>query len=120
MVLRARARSIAVVGNNSADLEFGQQAKMGLWLCLALCLTLRYKFYGPVGEIIMSSASKGVWVNHFPNVILGVEGGEHGLGLGEGGTGLQGLHMWMDRSVKLRIVPFLRDCGILGRGNMDH
>ncbi|NRB50652.1 MAG: hypothetical protein HRU41_23490 [Saprospiraceae bacterium] len=34
-----------------------RQAKVGLFLALALCLTMRYKFYGPVGEVILSIGS---------------------------------------------------------------
>lgn len=34
-----------------------RQAKVGLFLALALCLAMRYKFYGPVGEVILSLGS---------------------------------------------------------------
>ncbi len=34
-----------------------RQAKVGLFLALALCLAMRYKFYGPVGEVILSIGS---------------------------------------------------------------
>jgi len=34
-----------------------KQPKVGVFLALALCLTMRYKFYGPVGEVILSIGS---------------------------------------------------------------
>ena len=34
-----------------------RQARVGLFLALALCLAMRYKFYGPVGEVILSIGS---------------------------------------------------------------
>ena len=37
-----------------------RQAKVGLFLALALCLAMRYKFYGPVGEVILSIGSVAV------------------------------------------------------------
>lgn len=34
-----------------------RQTKVGLFLALTLCLAMRYKFYGPVGEVILSLGS---------------------------------------------------------------
>lgn len=34
-----------------------KQPKVGIFLALALCLAMRYKFYGPVGEVILSIGS---------------------------------------------------------------
>ncbi|MBX2877981.1 MAG: hypothetical protein KTR30_38035 [Saprospiraceae bacterium] len=34
-----------------------RQAKVGIFLALVLCLAMRYKFYGPVGEVILSMGS---------------------------------------------------------------
>lgn len=33
-----------------------RNAQAGIFLALSLCLTLRYKFYGPVGEVVLSIA----------------------------------------------------------------
>lgn len=36
------------------------QARVGIFLALSLCLAMRYKFYGPVGEVILSIGMVGL------------------------------------------------------------
>ncbi len=37
-----------------------RQARVGVFLALSLCLAMRYKFYGPVGEVILSIGMVGL------------------------------------------------------------
>ena len=44
-----------------------KQSRFGIFLCLVLCLAMRYKFYGPVGEIVLSLGLLALllaWLNH--------------------------------------------------------